>query len=116
MMKHVLWVALALLLVSGALAAGSLTATRTSVGTVSSKAKQTISGTFTLQNTGGAAVAAALPATVILTGNESKTVPVTYSQSSPLNINAVITESVSFSLVVPNDLVTWTYTPVFNIM
>ncbi|HLD06658.1 MAG TPA: hypothetical protein VJC16_03945 [Candidatus Nanoarchaeia archaeon] len=115
MMKHVLWVALALLLVSGALAAGSLTATRTSVGTVSSKAKQTISGTFTLQNTGGAAVAAALPATVILTGNESKTVPVTYSQSSPLNINAGITESVSFSLVVPNDLVTGTYTPVFNI-
>jgi len=114
-MKHVLWVALALLLVSGALAAGSLTATRTSVGTVSSKAKQTISGTFTLQNTGGAAVAAALPATVILTGNESKTVPVTYSQSSPLNINAGITESVSFSLVVPNDLVTGTYTPVFNI-
>src|SRR3989344_1002266 len=115
MMKHVLWVALALLLVSGALAAGSLTATRTSVGTVSSKAKQTISGTFTLQNTGGAAVAAALPATVILTGNGSKTVPVTYSQSSPLNINAGITESVSFSLVVPNDLVTGTYTPVFNI-
>ncbi|MBI4149473.1 DUF4402 domain-containing protein, partial [Candidatus Woesearchaeota archaeon] len=114
-MKHIIWVAVALMLLAGVLAAGDLTVTRTSVGSLSTKAKQTITGTFTVQNTGASQLSVALPGTITLSGNQSQSAAVTYSQASPLSLNAGATESLSFTFVVPNSLKSGTFTTPFNL-
>ena len=114
-MKHIIWVAVALMLLGAVLAAGNLAVTRTSVGSLSTKAKQSITGTFSVQNTGASQLSVALPGTITLSGNQSQSAAVTYSQATPLSLNAGATESVSFTFVVPNGLKSGTFTAPFNL-